>query len=45
MTNWGTALIIAFLALGLSGAGERKAYRWAIGLAATLLLAVSVGVL
>jgi hypothetical protein len=43
VTSWGTVLIVAFLALGLSRRAERAAFRVVVALATALLLAVSVG--
>jgi hypothetical protein len=43
VTSWGVLLIVAFLALGLSG-DDRRAYRRAISLIALVVLAVGLGV-
>lgn len=42
MTRWGVVLLIAYVALGLSPLGAHRAMRYALGLTAILLVAVSI---
>ena len=42
VTRWGVVLLIAYVALGLSPLGAHRAMRYALGLTAILLVAVSI---